>query len=73
MSARTEFTIADIAEFWAAIEDLQQRVAALERLAETLVTAKLDQTEVNGEIRRRLAKMETLLQALANDNHTRAS
>ena len=58
MSARTEFTIADIAEFWAATHDLQRRVATLERLVETLVTAKLDQTEVNGDVRRRLVKLE---------------
>ena len=65
VAARTEFTVADMAEFWAAIEDLQQRVATLERLVETLVARSLTASQNDADLLRadirienRLAKLE---------------
>ena len=62
MSARTEFTVADIAEFWAAIEDLQQRVAALERPVETLITRSLTASQNDAELLRTAMRLENELQ-----------
>ena len=62
MSARTEFVVADMAEFWAAIEDLQQRVATLERLVETLVNAKLTASQNDADLLRTAMRLENELQ-----------
>ena len=55
MSARTEFTSADLFTELAA---LQAEVKRLSGICETLIDAKLSQTETNADHRRRLAKLE---------------